>query len=513
MPIFRTIGLILAATATATVAAPLLPGYAIYHVTSSNDSGPNSLRQAILDGNQLTAAGDIVEIYIDLDSDDRIELASSLPELGTSKILIQGNAATRAVIDGQQAYPILHAKQSVDQLIIRHLELRQGGGTNAGACLYSESEGPIRVDDVAFVDCLATDAAGAADGGAIAMNSGKLTVLESQFFNNVAEGKYAHGGAIQLGGMGTELTVKNSAFHGNESRASHGSGGASIGGAIRVRYNKLVIQDSIFRNNVATVTQGATTTGASNSSGAVDVSYSSATLERNLFVNNFTSGSGGAVRLSEGLDGDATAGHALINNSFIGNQANGSVGGAIVQGSADLILRNNSFFLNSAKTLGDSLRVATPINAPSANAQLWNNLFADGAGSWCNFSNTSVSSGHNVVPDSSCIGNAAGNIISTDLALQDYLDHQDYLPVPQSEQPRREPLAFFIDSPALDAGYPGPPDDDTVQACPELDGFGHSRVVDGNASGTAICDIGAFEWPHEAPLFADDFEDRIQPLP
>ncbi|MGB8635483.1 MAG: hypothetical protein WCD66_09835 [Rhodanobacteraceae bacterium] len=36
-------------------------------------------------------------------------------------------------------------------------------------------------------------------------------------------------------------------------------------------------------------------------------------------------------------------------------------------------------------------------------------------------------------------------------------------------------------------------------------------IIDGNADGGSRCDIGAVEWQHEAPLFMDDFEDRIQP--
>ena len=71
--------------------APAEVGSISFHVTNNNDSGPGSLRQAIIDAN-LAAAGNNVQILFD--NTFTINLTSSLPQLGYPDVEVAGKKST-----------------------------------------------------------------------------------------------------------------------------------------------------------------------------------------------------------------------------------------------------------------------------------------------------------------------------------------------------------------------------------------------------------------------------------
>ena len=84
-----SLGLLLLAVAPAPVPAEI--GSISFHVTNNNDSGPGSLRQAIIDAN-LAAAGNNVQILFD--NTFTINLTSSLPQLGYPGVEVAGKKST-----------------------------------------------------------------------------------------------------------------------------------------------------------------------------------------------------------------------------------------------------------------------------------------------------------------------------------------------------------------------------------------------------------------------------------
>lgn len=203
------------------------------------------------------------------------------------------------------------------------------------------------------------------------------------------------------------------------------------GGAIR-NNGSVVIRNSSFINNSSTGTGGA----ISNYSGVQ--AYIS--VENSTFENNTAGGSGGALYISHTYYHGTLIPDALFvfNSTFLGNHSSGS-GGAI---DCDL---------------GD--------------VQFHNNIVADTRPGACGFD--TAASSNNLATDASC---STGFKIVTlaQLALGPLKGSPPYLPLQQG-------------SVAIDSG-----DNST---CYDTDEPGTLRPQDGNGDGTAICDVGAYEFP------------------
>lgn len=166
-----------------------------------------------------------------------------------------------------------------------------------------------------------------------------------------------------------------------------------------------------------------------------------------------------------------------------------------------MTLRNNSFWHNSAAQLGNNLANSTG----SVLEYVWNNLFTpgDGSSSSCQGFAAPTSAGYNVLPNANCgLGAGPGDQITMGLGIIGLkLDSIDVASV-----------WMVQDSPAVEGGNPATVDDNTPEACPELDAPGNARPALGigiAGSGPPVparCDIGAYESPGEAPLFYGSFD-------
>ena len=485
-----------------------LPAHAAtFLVSNANDSGPGSLRQAIIDANNVPQSGTVLVQFNQIHAP--IKLESGLPT-ATRSMEIRGlGYPYTPVIDGQGQNPVFRVDFTTsvgnESFILSRLKLRNGYSRVAGGCLNLRDRfGTYIVENVDFTGC-STDGDltyDNAQGGAIHGEGGSLTIAFSKFVENRAEGNSGHGGAVYFWGIGSnnELTIIASEFIDNTAKADN-----STGGAITVTSAATTITDSIFHGNRALDKLYEYSTGTGGAIQARDVQ--SLSVHRSVFVDNQAREVGAiAMNLSSALPMKPLV---LVNNTFVGNHASNGHG-TIRTYEAEVTLRNNSFFANQGGSgFTNNFHGQDMYNLGSQlvpTYKFFNNLFSNTfPGASCELGGSyDMHSDYNIIPAAECGLTSSTNIQTTQVHLQGYrIDTQWPYAVLDA------PLRFFADSPAVDAGSPMTPDDDGTVACPSKDGFGNPRASDGDSDGAARCDIGAFEWPHEAPLFADDFEDRL----
>lgn len=326
---------ILAVPIIASAGVAVVPGVAgaanTYHVTSTFDTGPGTLRQAVLDANANPGA-DVVTI--DLPTSYVLNLTSSITS--TDTLTVQFNHVP-VTLEGPAAPIWTHTGGST--LTVHDADLV---GTQSGVGGL-HSDGPVVVATSTFTDltggAIVADGAdvttstfignGADNGGAV-WSTGDVTVDGSTFTDNTAD----VGGAINTSGS---VHVTDATFAGNTSTAGLCSGGTCFGGGA-IMASAAVIDDSSFTANTATASGGALAV-----SGPVTISDSA-------FTDNSGGGRGGGAIDQEG-DGGATVNAMTISrSSFVGNEATGdSSGGAInqVMPTAVVTIDNSTFAQNS----------------------------------------------------------------------------------------------------------------------------------------------------------------------
>ncbi|MGB8636282.1 MAG: hypothetical protein WCD66_07820 [Rhodanobacteraceae bacterium] len=487
------LGLALVSTASAAVID--------VYVTSSADSGPGTLRQAILDANANDLENNGTHIRIQLNNNDPIDLTADLPTITARVITIAGDSAYYPRINGGSSHAMFRTNSSVLFFALRNLDLELGqSAADRGGCVEFVSDGRINIENVSFFGCEARGDP-TASGGAI-YATGTVQINYSQFFTNYANGNTsAWGGAIFHDDPNGQLTILDSQFNGNHAVAIAVTASA-IGGAIYSRAETRIERSALLSNAARTPGRE-----GGNLAGGIYISNGSLALFRSTLISNHAS-SGGAIS----FDQNATVTQVNIdlrNNLFVLNVAETNKGGALDSHNGMLSLRNNTFWHNSAADRGDNFYGATN----SIIAQASNNLFMAGDGNHDSCSsftttNPTTSSVYNVLPAAECgMGAGPGDQITQDVGIIG-LEYD-------AAAPNQSYLWLVQDSPAIEGAYPSTPDDNDPYACPELDGPGNTRPalgigVPGNGPPVpARCDIGAWESPGEAPLFYDDFEDPL----
>jgi hypothetical protein len=186
-----------------------MPASAATHVvTTTADSGPGSLRQAMT---QAIASPEDDGIVFDPAADGVITLQSALPDLLSSggDLTITGNGAASTLVDGAGQYRLFKAEWQDDlHFTLRSLTLRNGYANELqGGAIYivgGSSTSLLAIDAVEFVDNEATY-----DGGAIYTHT--PTVIDNSLF----EGNVAGTHAAAIYADGSALLVSNSTITGN----------------------------------------------------------------------------------------------------------------------------------------------------------------------------------------------------------------------------------------------------------------------------------------------------------
>jgi predicted outer membrane repeat protein len=225
---------------------------------------------------------------------------------------------------------------------IGYLTIRDAFDDVAGAAIHFEQDDPEFIYEL-NLDHVVIDGAWINGGnGAGVYAEGSVTITDSTFTDNRADG--GNGGAIYAS-AGVELatlTISNSQFY--DSSAS-GSGGAIYTPAEIVFFESLTIESNKFQRNTAG-SQG----------GAIRVSRgtSGTSITRNTFTEN-SAEQGGAVSINDGEDDSYL--WSISRNTFAKNRAtlNGGALHMALDNSGNVVAPNvkrNGFKRNSAPAAG-----------------------------------------------------------------------------------------------------------------------------------------------------------------
>jgi subtilisin-like proprotein convertase family protein len=223
----------------------------------------------------------------------------------------------------------------------------KGNGTDRHILIDNANNPPVTISGLTFDGGKQTGNLVSNVGGSILVNNAALTLTNCVFSNNSAE---VWGGAVGVRGTGS-VNATNVAFSKNTVTsilANYGGAALYADGTATVNLN-----GCLFDGNTATGQGGKTGFG-----GAVAVfgSANAVTITNSTFTNNSSLGGGGAIFLGQGASGS----NILIVDSTLANNSTSVSGGAILlDGAANLTVRNSTLSGNTANTNGGGIRAYT----------------------------------------------------------------------------------------------------------------------------------------------------------
>lgn len=274
---------------------------AVFNVSNTNDSGPGSLRQAVLDAN--AAAGDDT---ITFDAGlGFIALTSGQIEY-TENLTIQG-PADGLIISGEDNSRIFARPRTAPgraDLTIENLVLSNGFNGQPFGTNCASDEG---------------------DGGAICTRDGNVTLINSVVANSVTTEDTSRGGGIFTYGT---VTLENSIIVGNLTQGPRADGGG-------INASQVVIGNSLVIDNH---TEGFQARGGGFYARTVTVTDS--TISGNV-VSGFDATGGGFHGETITVDQSTVSGNAASG-------PNGTGGAFSISNSNDSLIRNSTVTGNSA---------------------------------------------------------------------------------------------------------------------------------------------------------------------
>lgn len=441
----------LISSAVLMLAAAIAGSAATFTVTNTNDSGPGSLRQAILDAN-ATSDADVIQFDAGVFSTPRtITLTSGELLIEDSNLTINGPGTELLSISGNdqsRSFRINAANVTVavtlNNMTIKDGNAGGGGGIRTDAATGTDRRVVLNISGVVFQDN--TTNSGTSGGGIfVGLGLGELNVNNSVFRRNTGNG----GGAIQCGSGGSAcvaVTITNTLFEENVAGGLGGAGFNCCGNGTPI--SPIVLENVSFVRN----------RGGNNGMVMRLSHHLTQFIFRNMTVANNNSGVSGNTAALQ-----LEFGHFLFENSTIAYNTNKDTTGSLPVG------------INS--TWNDTvISFRNTIVAKNTNA---NGLQRDLSAQNRNLGRLD-SLGYNIF--ATLVGNTVveGNTTGNQIGANPLLD-----PISRENGNFLKTLNLRPGSPAIDAGDPA-----NFLA---TDQRGIARPVDGDGNGTALPDIGAFE--------------------
>jgi hypothetical protein len=443
-----------------------------FSITTNNDYGAGSLRQAIEDANDRPGAD---EIRFAVTGD--IVLESMLPEV-TDELAIRGPGADVVAINGNGQYRLL--KIATGAVVdVTDITLADGwvegfeDDGNGGGILNA---GTLTLRNVTLTDCEADR------GGALYNAPG----AELALIGSVVEHSFAEHGAGVYNATGADLTLTASTIT--------DTWAGTDGGGIYSYEADVVLTDSRIEHAHAGQFGGAIA-----NDGPFNTTLGSLLVERSTLFGNFADYNSGAVynrgrritirdsTLAHNNGGaiytELEAGEVWLINSTLSDNRSDHGASAVYNFE---VFPSLVVFIHSTFAENFSDEAAIVGNFASKNSIFDNdrqNCFVPVGGSFSDI-------GVNLSSDDSC--GSFTQVTSAQLALGPLADNGGATPT----------HALLPGSVAIDAA----PDCTDLDGEPiEADQRGIPRPADGDDDGTSVCDIGAFEVGTDV-LFANGFE-------
>jgi hypothetical protein len=508
---YRSIGLALI-VATA-LAAPSSALAGDFPVTTTDDSGPGSLREAIAGANSDPDAS-----TIPISATGIIFLQSALPQI-TEPVAITGPGSDRLTVRRSSGgdYRIFTIDGASGDLTISGLTVENGklgtasGDPPGGGGIWFQ---PVAKATLTLTDVVVRGNSAAAGGGIYLLDSvggGSLTLNDSVVIGNTA----LTGGAAGIFAMG-HLTLNNSVVTGNDAAAS--GGGIFLTNPLpmfETGPGSLAVHNSEVSDNTAGTAGGILTTGTAiltesvisgnGASGGSGGGGGGGILASGVLALDRSTVSGNTAAAGAGIynTGNLTAvGSTLTENWAIGFGSLG-IGGGLFNSSTAAII-DTTFAGNRADVLGGGILNRGAVGANGVT--LAGNSAANGGGSVngdgaiFTVANT-LWAGNRAITGPDCVSDAGDPYASAGHNLISTIDPFVCGGFGPSDITNQNPLVgelgdnggptatvpLLPGSPAIDAGDPGTPGD-PFPACPATDQRGLPR---GGSAGP--CDIGAFE--------------------
>jgi hypothetical protein len=367
-----------------------------------------------------------------------------------SKCIVKQNVCSNGVIACGGGNPILNG-----------CTIKNNQATRIVYLVYLGSSGSLDV-----IDCVITE-----NKGEGIFVQGNLTIADSVIAFNDAEGVGSLGGSLTI----TNSTISNNGDKGifvyNNSAAIKNClierNSSSTGGAIYCVFtDSLNIESSWIINNVAS------------NAGAIFLGFSYCRMDNCVIAGN------SAERWIGGIfSSNSTA--KITNCTFYGNSAGEKAGGIGCQLDDDITLYNCIFWDNSA------------VSGKEINLQLGNSPSRMTIG----YSNIQGGIKNVFVGDRSVLDWGPGNIDPDPCFVQPgyWVDANDHNIIVEPNDPNAVWLDgdyhLLFNSPSIDTGDPN-----YVAEPNETDLDGKPRMFDGDRDGTAVVDMGAYEYLNTTPV-------------
>lgn len=280
-------------------------------VANCNDSGPGSLRNATA----AAVSGDTVDLGSLPCS--RITLTSGAIAVPQRNLSLRGPGFNRLAVRGNYAGSVFR-HTGTGLLRLRGMAVEHGvlrAPEAYGGCVYSS--GAVELNDVQVRHCRAYATSTNAMGGGV-YAAGKVTLLHSAVFSNIASGPASYGGGVWTG---AQLVVNKGRLLKNT--AGEGGGAVALDG--------LNLSYATVSGNRATHNGG----GVSAYNGNYGTYISHSTISGNLAGTH-----GGGLSLNSSID------KLIVNSTVSGNtaasQAGARVNGGVTFSNSTIAFNNNT---------------------------------------------------------------------------------------------------------------------------------------------------------------------------